>query len=63
MLKSSLFEGERVHLLPLSPELDAPIIASWTFDLEFARFFRDGHFPRSVERRTVELLFHKGKKS
>jgi RimJ/RimL family protein N-acetyltransferase len=41
MFKSSLFEAERIRLLPLSPELDSPIIASWTFDLEFARFFRE----------------------
>ena len=41
MLKSSLFEGERVRLSPLLPELDAPIIASWTYDLEFSRFFRE----------------------
>jgi RimJ/RimL family protein N-acetyltransferase len=41
MLISSLFEGEKVRLSPLSPELDAPIIASWTYDLEFSRFFRE----------------------
>jgi diamine N-acetyltransferase len=41
MFKSSLFEGERIHLSPLLPELDAPIIASWTSNLELARFFRD----------------------
>jgi RimJ/RimL family protein N-acetyltransferase len=41
MLKSSLFDGEKVHLSPLSPELDAPIIASWTYDLEFSRFCRE----------------------
>ena len=41
MLETSLFEGERVCLSPLSPELDAPFIASWTYDLEFSRFFRN----------------------
>jgi hypothetical protein len=41
MQESSLFDGEQVCLSPLSPELDAPIIASWTYDLEFSRFFRE----------------------
>jgi RimJ/RimL family protein N-acetyltransferase len=41
MLEKSLFEGQHLYLLPLSPELDAPIIASWTYDLEFSRFFRE----------------------
>lgn len=40
MLETSLFESEKVRLSPLSPELDSPIIASWTYDLEFSRFFR-----------------------
>ncbi len=41
MPESSLFEGKRVRLSPISLELDASIIANWTYDLEFARFFRD----------------------
>jgi len=41
MLETSLFEGKRVRLSPLSPELDASIIASWSYDLEFSRFFRN----------------------
>ena len=41
MLETSLFDGEKIFLSPLSPELDAPIIASWTYDLESSRFFRE----------------------
>ena len=33
MLETSLFEGDLVRLSPLSPDFDAPIIASWTYDL------------------------------
>jgi RimJ/RimL family protein N-acetyltransferase len=41
MINKSLFEGEKICLSTLSPELDAPIIASWSYDLEFSRFFRE----------------------
>ena len=39
MLEISLYKGRLVILTPLTPKLDAPIIASRTFGLEFPRFF------------------------
>ncbi len=43
-----LFESQNLRLTPLEPEKDAPILASWSYDLETAYQLRQGQPARPM---------------
>jgi len=41
MIADSLFEGKTVRFASVDPEQDYPIESGWTYDLDYARHFRE----------------------